>query len=136
MDFKKKNIVADLDIVQTDKQTFKDMKGIIPIYFWDSADDFLENGVGFSLFYDNKLASTAYSAFIHDDKLEIGIETVAEFRGKGFAQYTCSSLIDYCVENRYEPIWACKLENIGSYKLAQKLGFEPSSEIFFYRLSK
>lgn len=137
LDFKKKNIVTDLKIVRTDKQIFKDMKGsVIPLYFWDNADDFYENGVGFSLFHDSKLASTAYSVFIHDDKLEIGIETVEEFRGKGFAQYTCSSLIDYCIDNKYEPIWSCKLENIGSYKLAQKIGFEPSAEIPFYRLSK
>jgi hypothetical protein len=35
-----------------------------------------------------------------------------------------------------EPVWACRLENDGSYKLAQKLGFEPVLEIPYYRLSK
>jgi len=112
------------------------MKGsVAPSSFWDSADDFFENGIGFSLFYENKLASTAFSAFIHDDKLEIGIETIEAFRGKGFVKYVCSSLIDYCLENGYEPIWSCRKENINSYKLAQKLGFEPIKEIPFYRLS-
>jgi len=137
LDFKKRNIISDLKIVRTDKQMFKEMKGsVVPLYFWDSADDFCKNGVGFSLFHDNKLASTAYSAFVHDDKLEIGIETTEEFRGMGFAQYVCASLIDYCIENRYEPVWSCKLENIGSDKLAQKLGFEPTLKIPFYRLCK
>ena len=113
------------------------MKGsVVPFYFWDSEDDFLKNGVGFSLFYKDKLSSTAYSSYIHDDKLELGIETVEEFRGKGFAEYTCSALIDYCIENNFEPVWACRLENIGSYKLAQKIGFIPSAEIPYYRLSK
>lgn len=137
LEFKEKNIVEELKIVRTDKQIFQGMKGsVIPLYFWDSATDFYENGVGFSLFHEDKLASTAYSAFILGDKLEIGIETVAEFRGKRFAQYTCSSLIDYCINNHYEPIWSCKLENTGSYQLAQKLGFVPTAEIPFYRLSK
>lgn len=136
LDFKKKNSYKDLKIVQTDRQIYRDMKGsVIPSYFWDSADDFFENGVGFSVFHENKLASTAYSAFIHDDKLELGIETVEEYRGKGYAQYVCASLIDYCMDNNYEPIWSCRLENVASYKLAQKLGFEPSTEIPFYRLS-
>lgn len=135
--FKKKNIVAELNIVRTNKQIFQDMEGsVIPSFFWDNADDFYENGVGFSLFHENKLASTAYSTFINDNKLELGIETVKEFRDKGFAQYTCSSLIDYCIVKNYEPIWACRLENIGSFKLAQKLGFEISAELPFYRLSK
>ncbi|MEM3373311.1 MAG: GNAT family N-acetyltransferase [Candidatus Anstonellales archaeon] len=135
-EFKFHNNHSGLHIVRSEKHIFQDMKGsVVPSSFWDSADDFFENGIGFSLFYENKLASTAFSAFIHDDKLEIGIETIEAFRGKGFVKYVCSSLIDYCLENGYEPIWSCRKENINSYKLAQKLGFEPIKEIPFYRLS-
>jgi GNAT superfamily N-acetyltransferase len=135
-EFRKLQLNADYLIVRSTKQIFNDMKGsVIPSLFWDSADDFVEKGVGFSLFFDNKLSCTVYSAFIHDNKLEFGIETIAEFRGKGFAQYTSSTLIDYCIENNYEPVWACRLENTGSYKLAQKLGFEPTLYIPYYRLS-
>jgi RimJ/RimL family protein N-acetyltransferase len=113
------------------------MKGtVIPANFWDNADDFIQNGVGFSLFYEDQLTTTAYSAFIHDDKLELGIETLPEFRGKGFARLTCAALIDYCLENHFEPVWACKLENTGSYLLSQKLGFEPHIEMPYYRLSR
>ncbi|PKP32391.1 MAG: GNAT family N-acetyltransferase [Bacteroidetes bacterium HGW-Bacteroidetes-16] len=123
-------------IVQTDKKIYEEMIGsVIPSYFWDSADDFINNGIGFSLLCNKKLAATAYSAFIHDNKLELGIETIPEFHGKGFAQLTCSALINYCIEKDYEPIWACRLENTGSYKLAEKLGFEVYSEIPYYRLS-
>lgn len=126
----------EIKIVRANKQIFRDMKGtVVPVNFWNNEDDFLKNGIGFSLFYNNKLASTAYSSFIIDDKFELGIETVEEFRGKGFAEITCSALIDYCIENNYEPIWACRLENIGSYRLAQKIGFEPFFEIPYYRLS-
>ncbi len=135
--FKKTNLASELKIVRTDKHIFRDMKGsVVPFYFWNSEDAFLKNGVGFSLFYKNKLVSTAYSSFVHDDKIKLGIETVVEFRGKGFAEYTCSALIDYCIENNYEPIWSCRLENIGSYKLAQKIGFISIAEIFYYRLCK
>jgi RimJ/RimL family protein N-acetyltransferase len=114
---------------------FEEMTGtVIPSFFWNNAEDFLKNGVGYSLLYNNQLATTAYSAFIHDDMLEIGIETIPEFRGKGFAQLACSALIDYCIENNYEPVWACRLANIGSYKLALKLGFEVNIELPYYRL--
>jgi GNAT superfamily N-acetyltransferase len=135
--FKQNNIKNDLKMVPTNKQLFATMKGsVIPSHFWETADDFYENGIGFSLLYKNKLATTAYSAFIIDDKLEIGIETIEEYRGKGFAQHTCSALIDYCITNNYEPVWSCRLENISSYKLAIKLGFEPTGKLPFYRLSK
>lgn len=137
LSLKQNNSKENLSIVRTDKKIFSDMKGsVVPSYFWKSADDFLRNGTGFSLFYGNQLASTAYSAFILDDKLELGIETVKEFRGKGLAYYACAALIDHCMENNYEPVWACRLENTGSYKLALKLGFEPTAEIPYYRLCK
>jgi GNAT superfamily N-acetyltransferase len=134
---KKQILPQDCEIVKTDKNIYENMTGtVIPSYFWDTADDFMKNGIGFSLLSNKKLAATAYSAFIHDDKLELGIETIPEFRGNGFAQITCSALIDYCIVNNYEPIWACKLENIGSHRLAEKLGFEVNKKIPYYRLSK
>ncbi|HBX52934.1 MAG: GNAT family N-acetyltransferase [Bacteroidetes bacterium RIFOXYA12_FULL_35_11] len=127
----------EIKIVRTDEQIFDKMKGsVVPQYFWNNASDFFKNGIGFSLYYKSQLASTAYSAFIQDNKLEIGIETVEGFRGLGLAQYACSALINYCIENNYEPIWACRLENIGSYKLALKLGFMPVKKIPYYKLRK
>jgi GNAT superfamily N-acetyltransferase len=134
---KKQILPEDCEIVRTDKKIYEEMAGrVIPGNFWDTAEDFINYGVGFSLISNKKLASTAYSAFIHDDKLELGIETMSEFRGNGFAQLTCSALIDYCLENNHEPVWACKLENSSSYRLAEKLGFEISKKIPYYRLSK
>lgn len=125
-----------LDIRPSNKSTFDNMNGsVVPSKFWKNAEDFYNNGIGFSLYDNNKLASTAYSAFIRNHKLEIGIETVIGYRGKGYAWHTCAALIDYCLENNYEPIWACRLENKSSYRLAQKLGFEPTTEIPYYRLS-
>ncbi len=135
--YKQKLTPAKHKIIRTDKQIFENKRGsVIPCYFWNNADDFLSKGLGFSLFCDGQLASTAYSAFVIENKLEIGIETAEEFRGKGFAQHVCSSLIDYCLANKYEPVWACKRENTGSFNLAQKLGFEPTFELPFYRLAK
>ncbi len=115
---------------------FNSIQGsVVPSNFWNSADDFLNKGIGFSLFFDGQLACTAYSAFLMDNMLELGMETVPKFRGKGFAQHTCSQLIDYCLDNDYEPIWACRLENIGSVRLAEKLGFKSTIQIPYYRLS-
>ncbi|WP_165045183.1 GNAT family N-acetyltransferase [Dysgonomonas sp. ZJ709] len=122
-------------IARTDKETCESIKGtVIPLKFWNGSADFVENGVGFSSFYNGELASTAFSAFIHDNKLELGIETSEEFKGKGLAYKTCSALIDYCIENKLEPLWACRSDNTGSYKLAETLGFEKSIETAYYKL--
>ncbi len=122
-------------IFRTTGKFFEEMQGsVVPAYFWKDKHHFIEKGIGFSLCYGDKLASTAYSAYILDRKLEIGIETIMEYRGRGFALYACGALIDYCLEMGYEPVWACKLENTRSFRLAQKLGFEPVAEIPYYRL--
>ena len=135
--FKSENVRSDLNIERTTKNTFVKMKGsVVPSKFWENAEDFFENGIGFSLYYNDDLATTAYSAFITQDKLELGMETVEKYRGNGFAQHVCATLIDYCIEKNYEPIWACRLDNIGSYKLAIKLGFDPDITLPYYRLNK
>jgi hypothetical protein len=123
-------------IVETGPSHFEQMPGsVIPLRFWDSAAGFMQKGKGFTLLHDGEIASTAFSAFVHEEKLEIGIETVERYRGSGFAELACCRLIDYCLERGLIPVWSCRFENTASYKLARKLGFEPTRMIPFYRLS-
>lgn len=125
-----------ITIRKADRQLFRDMQGsVVPAHFWDTEDDFFKNGLAYALFYKGELAAMSFSSFWFDNLFELGIETKEKFRGKGLAELVCTAIIDYCLENKYEPIWACRLENTGSYKLAQKLGFEPAIEIPYYRLS-
>lgn len=131
------NIDKDINIVRADGQMFRDMQGsVVPLYFWDSEEDFLKNGIAYGLFYKGELASMSFSSYWFDNEFEMGIETKENFRGKGFAELVCRAIIDYCIENNYEPVWSCRLENNRSYKLAQKLGFEPTLYLPYYRLSK
>ncbi len=123
------------ELVRTDQQLFNSIEGtVVPKYFWRNAADFDKHAVAFSVFYKGKPASTAFSAFVQGDKLELGIESHPEFRGKALAIHACVALIDYCLENGYEPVWACRLQNVNSYKLALKLGFEPTFLLPYYKL--
>lgn len=123
------------EIVRTDRSIFQNMVGVvIPKYFWREATQFLKDGVGFTLMHDGKPASTAFCAFRYGKQLEIGIETVQKYRGMRLARHACAALIDYSLENKLEPVWSCRLENAGSYRLAQKLGFEPTLFIPYYQL--
>lgn len=135
LEFKQKMPVIDCKIVKTDQSLFEQMKGsVVPSAFWKDAGNFAKQGIGYSILVEGELASTAYSAFIHDGQVEVGIETIKKFQGRGIAAISCSAIIDYCIANKLEPVWSCKLENIGSYKLAQKLGFEPSLYHPFYQV--
>ena len=123
-------------IANTTMEIYDQMKGaVVPRSFWRSSADFIDKGISFTIYYDEKLAATAFSSFIAPGKLELGIETLTEFRGRGLAEKVCSSLIDYCLDRNLEPVWACRLENTASYKLAKKLGFVAVLELPYYRLS-
>lgn len=126
---------STVELKETDSHLFEQMRGtVVPSSFWNNAQDFLQRGKGFSLVCANEVVATAYSAFVIDNMLEIGIETVNGYRAKGYAREVCTALIDYALSHGMVPVWGCKRDNTASYELAQKLGFVPTLEIPYYRL--
>ena len=134
--FEKRTIPEHDLIVKTDAVLFEQMTGsVIPQKFWDNAKDFETNGSGYTLLHNGEIAATAFSAFVHENRLEIGIETVEKYRGNGYAELVCCKLIDECLESGLVPVWSCRSENTASVQLARKLGFETTLSFPFYRLS-
>ncbi|WP_025717513.1 GNAT family N-acetyltransferase [Paenibacillus sp. 1-18] len=135
---KKRQTNMNYKIVTTSEAIFNQLDGsVVPKYFWNNYNDFMKNGIGFTIFSENDHpASTAFAAFIIDDQLEIGIETCERNQGSGFGSIVCTELIDYCMANGYKPVWSCHSGNIGSRKLAHKLGFEEATRVPYYRLPK
>ncbi len=126
---------VDWEIVRTDAALFDAAKGaVVPKNFWNNAQEFLEKGAGYSVLFDGEPVSTAYTAFVHPPFVEIGIETDPGHRRKGFALAASAALIDHILELGCEPVWACRLDNVGSYRSAQKIGFKPVRQIPFFRL--
>lgn len=122
-------------IVNLSKQMFNDIEGtVVPNKFWRNAIEFQNTALGKTIFHKGKLVATAFAAFIHNKYFELGIETKPEHRGKNLAYLCCSALIDYCLQYDFEPVWSCRKDNVGSFKLAQKLGFEPTITIPYYKL--
>lgn len=107
---------------------------VVPKGFWNNSEEFLKGGAGFCVMEGDRAVATAFSAFLLDGFLELGIETKASHRGCGLAWHCCVSLIDYSLSNGLEPVWACRLENTASMRLAQKLGFEPTFRLPYYKL--
>lgn len=107
---------------------------VIPQSFWDSAEDFLRSGIGFSLLDGGRIISTCFSSFIIGNQLELGIETQPEYRGRGLSVFPAAAAIDFCVSRGYEPVWACRRENTPSFRLALKLGFSPLSYHPYYAI--
>jgi RimJ/RimL family protein N-acetyltransferase len=107
---------------------------VSPHKFWTDAEQFLAHGGGWAVDSDGELAAMAFTSFRFDRQLEIGVETRARHRGRGFARLAARALIDQCRAQDLEPVWACRKENVGSHALALALGFEPTVAVPYYRL--
>jgi len=60
---------------------------------YSSAENFLQYGLGYALFYESKVVSEAY-AHIGQGFAEISIRTDPEYRKQGYAQLVCNDLIN------------------------------------------
>ncbi len=107
---------------------------VSPLCFWRNARQFLRGGGGWCVVQGDEVAAMAFSSFRFGKELEIGVETRANFRRRGLAQLAAAALIDACLAQGLEPVWACRKENRASYALAQRLGFVPTAEIPYFRL--
>lgn len=107
---------------------------VTPQHFWESHEQFLEQGGGWCAVKEGMVASIAFTGFASPTQLEIGIETFERFRGSGCAKLAAVAFLTDCIERGLEPLWSCRKQNWGSYHLAQRLGFVPGLEIPYYFL--
>jgi len=126
---------SQYNIISTPADILFEINGsVVPKDYWKTPEQFANFVKAFSVMIDNKPASTAFTSARHDDKLEIGIETAKEHQGKGLGYLACAKLIEYCIAGNLEPVWSCRLENTGSVKLAEKLGFEETLRMPYYHI--
>lgn len=89
---------------------------------FESAEDLLEQGLGFCLLRDGGIASAALSYMSGSPGVDIQINTFDEAqRRKGFATCTGAALVQHCLEAGRTPSW--NAANEISRALAEKLGF-------------
>jgi RimJ/RimL family protein N-acetyltransferase len=118
-------------IAPMDAGLFERISGTVaPKIFWRSAGQFLERGFGFCLTApDGGIASASFAAYVDGEEVDVGIETDPAYRNRGFAERICRTMIERCRERGLLPVWGCRKDNIGSRRLARRLGF---SEILYH----
>lgn len=100
---------------------------VLPMRFWNGVDAWTTGrGKGFCIVDEqqDRIVCWAFSSATTETQLELGIETLEAYRGKGLAQIVCRALILFCLEKNLQPVWCCRRSNLGSVKLAESLGFE------------
>jgi GNAT superfamily N-acetyltransferase len=102
----------------------------IDISLFDSAQDFMERGVGFCIRRDEHLIGAAYSSLVCSRGIEVSIYVEPAHRRKGMATALACRLLGRCLEQGMEPHWDAA--NIESCDLAEKLGYTRSGTYAAY----
>ncbi|MEK5146742.1 GNAT family N-acetyltransferase [Psychrobacillus sp. FSL K6-4615] len=100
--------------------------------YWDSTDNFLQNGIGFCVKDGERVISEGVSIFKSKNYAEVDIITDSNYRGKGLASIVAEQFMDYCLSHNIQPRWDCDVDNIASINLGSKLGFINPKEYTVY----
>ncbi|MHA2038510.1 MAG: GNAT family N-acetyltransferase [Promethearchaeota archaeon] len=93
---------------------------------WIPFEEGLKENRGYYLVReDEEIVCWCTTEYLTDDKdIEVGIATREEYQKRGFASIIGSATAEYCL-TKYKSIgWHCTTNNIGSYKTAEKIGYE------------
>ena len=107
---------------------------VVPTLFW--RDRVTAPCTSFSVMDGDVPVAIAFTSFRTPTQLEMGIETLPAYRGRGYAQAACAALIDYCLAEGLEPVWSCRDANHASIALANRLGFRESHRLPYYHFPR
>lgn len=84
--------------------------------------------------FENEILASCTDApfmpYMQDDVREIGVNTLHEYRGKGYAKDSCIMCANEIINKGKCPLWSTSVDNIASQHLAEKTGFIKLADVF------
>jgi RimJ/RimL family protein N-acetyltransferase len=100
---------------------------------WQSTDHYLNNGgIGYCLLKQEAIASWCSTDYVVGNTCEMYIETFEGHKEKGLGTLTASACIQACIARGFTVHWHCFKDNLGSVKIAEKIGFSKIAECPIY----
>ena len=100
---------------------------------FESKEKYLKDGRGMVIVKNGEIVSGASSYTRYREGIEIEVDTVESERRKNLALIVCSALILRCLKEGLYPSWDA--QNMGSVRLAEKLGYEFDHEYVAYEVA-
>lgn len=91
--------------------------------FWHSHADFVRHSFGYCLLEGDAVASWCLGVFVSGQQVELGLATVPEARGQGYATAVAARCVAHCAQQGLMPHWHCWDDNVASWRIAEKVGF-------------
>lgn len=100
---------------------------------WGSRPAFLARGFGHCVMHGATVASWSLADCRSGDRCEIGIHTAPEYRQRGLATVAAATNVNQALTHGFREVgWHCNVDNVGSWRTAEKVGFELADEYTMY----
>lgn len=99
---------------------------------FESAEDFVERGIGFYAERGGDVIGAAYSSLVCNRGIEVSIFVVPDYRRQGLATALAAHLVKWCHDRNWEANWDAA--NPESCILANKLGYSQTNTYQAYFL--
>lgn len=99
----------------------------------DYYNEMIQSHLCCGVYEDGKLVSCTDAPtipYMSDLVQEIGINTLEEYRKKGYAADACIACINEIIKNGKCPLWSTAKSNTASQRLAERIGFVPFADYF------
>ena len=94
---------------------------------FDSVGEMLAAGIAAGAIVDDRLVAIAHTSALTECYADIGVFTLPDFRGRGYASAAAAVVAAEIQANGKAPVWSCGDHNRVSLRVASKLGFEEVS---------
>lgn len=101
-------------------------------WLFDYFQEMIRTRLCCGIFMDNILVSCTDMPgmpYMQDEIQEIGINTLINYKGKGYASDACTLMISNIIKAGKCPMWSTHIDNIGSIRLAENIGFSKFGDV-------
>jgi RimJ/RimL family protein N-acetyltransferase len=100
---------------------------------WWTEGNFLIKGVSYVVISEGEVVAWCTPDCVADDRIDVGVITHPAHRRRGLASVVVAATVEHCLKEGFSAVgWHCNAENVGSWKTAEKVGFERHREYAYY----
>lgn len=100
---------------------------------WWTLEDFLSQGVSFVVLRQGEVVAWCTPDCVTGDRIDVGVITHPAHRRRGLAAVAVAATVEHCLSHGFSAVgWHCNADNVGSWRTAEKVGFERDREYVYY----
>jgi RimJ/RimL family protein N-acetyltransferase len=100
---------------------------------WWSMESFLAKGISFVVVHEGEVVAWCTADCVAGDRIDVGVITHRAHRQRGLAAVVVAATVEHCLGHGFSAVgWHCNADNVGSWRTAEKVGFERNREYAYY----